>query len=66
MKIQIYEVAELVIVAPMLLEAEVCEAVSGKADRLESSDSDRRVLDPILLTKPELRNSYLFLNSNKD
>jgi len=54
MKIQTYEVAELLIVDPIFLKAEACEAVLGEAGRLECNDSDRRALDAEVFDALEL------------
>ncbi len=48
MKIQTYEVADLLLIKPSLLEAETCRAILGDVERLECEDQDRRALDSIV------------------
>jgi len=48
MKIQSYEVANLAVVKPTLLDAKTCKACLVNAERLDLEDDDRRTLDSII------------------
>ena len=48
MKIQAYEVADLLLANPILFESEVCKSVLLEANRLECNGQDRRALDSII------------------
>jgi hypothetical protein len=63
MKVQTYEVADLMILDPTLLGEEDCRRVLAVADRLDLEDDDRRTLDSIVfdalgLTKGEREAVY--------
>lgn len=45
MKIQTYEVADLNLIEPKLLEPETCKDIICKAERLELGDDDRKAVD---------------------
>ena len=45
MKIQTYEVADLIVIEPKLLEPETCKDTILKAEKLELADDDRKALD---------------------